>query len=201
MTAPENIKRRAIELHSQGLSVEKVRKALDKQFNHSSDVPVERTIYRWLKEAKEVQSATSETPSQQRSEPQVSKNWEEHIEHLAAMANTILRGRYNLIDTWENKAGRPAPYIIQDRGGTGIGANREELDNALRWDIWEACVKHSERDIYEILMPHLRAEHKSVNSKESQKVCDENPYDTIKILIKIARKQTFKGKCTICQDW
>ncbi len=213
MTAPKEIKQRALELSSQGLSAEKVLKALDKEFNHSSDIPGERTIYRWRKEKPADSIQVPETPKPAVSTNLILANKKEHFDQLAEVAKALLIECDYLEDFIENpKKDEQQKEYMHPVGDEYWPVSRSQISLSLKnnldaisgviygYEGWDISKIYPRIDI-ECLVSHLEEECSEVKLKGFAKAIEENPYEIIDTLRVLCRRKIFKGTCSICKDW
>jgi len=130
MAAPKEIKKRALELNSQGLSAEKVVRELEKESPNSMDIPCPKTIYRWRKEKPATKLEASEVL--------VLERMREHFDYLIGIAKSLLDNVY----LWGHD-----PENIAARLSQRYNFLLAEVYSLLDWESFESHLKEEYPDL------------------------------------------------------
>ncbi len=128
----------------------------------------------------------------------ITKRLEEHFDRLADMVGILLANGLETI-TKNDPIISAFPYTLWS-GQAGMGIPHKLLSSYLQQNIDQLFLEYNDFDLQNF-MSHLEAEYPDIGSEGLRKVVAENPYELIEILRVLARRKTFKGTCSVCEDW
>jgi hypothetical protein len=88
-------------------------------------------------------------------------------------------------------------YTDWERGGIGIPV--EKLSAMIRENLDTAEMACGDWEIYEMFLPHLKAEFPLLEQNDLDYCIQNYPFELIEILEILAHRRTFKGTCRVCE--
>jgi hypothetical protein len=141
--------------------------------------------------------------------PFLLKQREEHYAQLADISATLLRNNLDTVIERQSEAiyGFRSTeiywprYIIKDDNGIPVQLSRTKLIDLFRKNVEFACKQYTFPFFYDCYLPHIKAEmpDMEVNGGFWPQV-EKQPYEVIKTIEGLAKRQEFKGVCPVCSQ-
>jgi hypothetical protein len=166
-----------------------------------------RTDARLIKEAaKQLEAAGQvlEEHIKKRVDPVISQRRQEHFEHLADIANSLLSGGLKDISEGYDPDNHSTIYVILDHYPDTDVAQQftlKGLIERLQDNLALTRQKFGDWDVMDCFQSHLKAESSDVESKGIEVHVGKNPLELIATLRILSSRKVFKGICPVCKDW
>jgi hypothetical protein len=141
--------------------------------------------------------------------PFILKQREEHYAQLADISAILLQNNLNTVIERQSEAiygfrseeiNRPR-YIIKDSNNIPSQLNSVKLIDLFRKNVEFACKRYTYQFFYDCYLPHIKAEmpEMEINGGFWPQV-EKQPYEVIKTIEELAKRQEFKGTCPLCSE-